>query len=302
MPETLDSLGAKLDEILTLLKNPRPSPVPDENPEEQPRIMVGIALEPGEGVAVRTETAPWFYDGQKVTFRVAANPGHQIDEAQWAIAPMRLLPGAEQEVTLDTKVFGTGERDSEVEVRIGKQVFRAEVRWGLINIPVSKAPWYKPPQRQTEQAPTESLADRWKILHDWPSSWPPVADDGKMPTLPEARDVETLRFYARHGYERDGTPMRGPVSLGFAGNEVDAVLDLTDEAYRASRYGKAGVARDLACYGLLTKRVKIPYDLSPGADLQNEPMTGVAYPSLEALLAREVDMFGGGNAGPGGKP
>lgn len=298
MPETLDSLGAKLDEILTLLKNPRPSPVPDENPEEQPRIMVGIALEPGEGVAVRTETAPWFYDGQKVTFRVAANPGHQIDEAQWAIAPMRLLPGAEQEVTLDTKVFGTGERDSEVEARIGKQVFRAKVRWGLINIPVSKAPWYKPPQRQTEQAPTESLADRWKILHDWPSSWPPVADDGKMPTLPEARDVETLRFYARHGYERDGTPMRGPVSLGFAGEAVQDIAEMDDAAYDQSRF--KGLARDLACYGVLTKRILIPFDRPEGADLSSEPMVGVAYPSLEALLAREVDMFGpGDNAGPG---
>jgi len=147
-----------------------------------------------------------------------------------------------------------------------------------------------------------TTARDWSILHDWPSSWPPVAEDGRMPQLPEARDVETLVLYARHGYERDGTPMRGPVSLGFAGNEVEAVLDLTDEAYRASRYGKAGVARDLACYGLLVKRIKIPYDLSPGAYLQNEPMTGVAYPSLEALLAREVDMFGGGDAGPGGKP
>lgn len=156
----------------------------------------------------------------------------------------------------------------------------------------------KPP-KQAEPAATESLADRWSILLDWPSSWPPVADDGKMPKLPEARDVETLRLYARHGYERDGTPMRGPISLGFAGEAVQDIAEMDEATYGKSRF--KGLARDLACYGVLVKRILIPFD-RPGADLSSEPITGVAYPSLEALLAREVDMFGpGDNAGPGGK-
>lgn len=296
MPVTLETLDAKLDKILALMTTPSTPPV-----EEEVRVMCGIALIPGEGVAVRTETAPWFYDRQTVTFRVTVNQPHTITSCNWGIAPLRLPPGTEHAIVLDSKVFGTGERDSEYAAVVNGKEYRGAVRWGLINIPIEKAPWFKATEPGPKPAAVASVRD-WSILHDWPSSWPPVAEDGRMPQLPEARDVETLVLYARHGYEWDGTPMRGPVSLGFAGNEVEAVLDLTDEAYRASRYGKAGVVRDLACYGLLTKRIKVPYDLSPGADLQNEPMTGVAYPSLEALLAREVDMFGGGDAGPGGKP
>jgi hypothetical protein len=119
-----------------------------------------------------------------------------------------------------------------------------------------------------------------------------------MPQLPEARDADTLRLYARHGYERDGTPVRGPVSLGFAGQAVEDVAEMDDAEYAQSRF--AGLSRDLVCYGLLTKRIKVSYDVGMGAELASEPMIGVAYPSLEALLAREVDQFGtGGNAGPG---
>lgn len=135
---------------------------------------------------------------------------------------------------------------------------------------------------------------------DWsPSSWPPVAEDGRMPQLPEARAVETLVEYARHGYERDGTPMRGPISLGFAGEEVKDILAMTDAQYAASRYGKAKIARDLACYGVLVKRLPISFDGEIGDEFLPSQVTGVAYPSLEALLAREVDFFGGGDAGPG---
>jgi hypothetical protein len=144
---------------------------------------------------------------------------------------------------------------------------------------------WKPPVLKTVQPrgagpggdPGDDLATLFARPGEWPSTWPPIREDGRMPLLPEARDVSTLVLYARHGYERSGEPWRNPVDLEAAHAEVDRMVESGD--FR-------GIAPEVACWSALTGRA----------------LTPPTYPSLQALLDREVDMFGGGgNAGPSGR-
>lgn len=133
------------------------------------------------------------------------------------------------------------------------------------------------------------LAARFAPPGAWPTGWPQLGEDGKMPQLPEARDVDTLVLYARYGYDWRGFSMRGPVELANAHGVVAKIA--------AGEVSYAGVTPELACYGVLSRRIKIPsdWDYEPG-----KPSIGVEYKSLQALLDREVGMFGGGRAGPSG--
>ena len=281
---TLESLDAKLDRILALVA---PVPGPDTVGEPQEwRVETDAPIDPTLVPIGRFGV----YEGG--TVKIVCRAG-KLDSCVWFDARGNVLSVGD----LVADRWETAHRTMKVVVKAHCAKAKAQRLDLEMDLFVGVRPAALGEGRATG---TQAASARdWSIRHDWPAEWPPVADDGRMPQLPEARDVETLVEYARHGYERDGTPMRGPVSLGFAGNEVESICELTDEAYARSRYGKAGVVRDLACYGLLTKRIKVDYDLSPGDSLASQTWTGVAYPSLEALLARETDMFGGGNAGPG---
>lgn len=291
MAETLDSLGAKLDRILALV-----TPVPGPDTVAPPRLWAVRTVKDADKIEPEMTPIGRFgvYQGGVVRITCSAGP---LDSCVWFDHAGNVLAVGDLPVDLvPLDVLRTARVTAKAHCAAAAAQPRLDLNMDLyvgVRRPVA------PAGTASGQAGREDLASRWSPLIDWPASWPPVSDEGRMPQLPEARDVETLVEYARHGYERDGTPVRGPVSLGFAGNEVESICELTDEAYARSRYGKAGIVRDLACYGLLTKRIKVDYDLSPGDSLASQTWTGVAYPSLEALLARETDMFGGGQAGPG---
>lgn len=305
---TLTEIGrlieAATETVIVALRSPAPAPSPDPMPGGgAPEQGVDVLFAPGSEVG-RANPGGFpivFYRDSTVTFR-ARCWGFDPREAgaRWLLQNgdvhepiVREMNGqylADVVAVLDTPTAGVDAVATFFSCLDGRFA-EMPLRFQVLASPKPAVPAPRP-------AAVASARD-WSILHDWPSSWPPVAEDGRMPQLPEARDVETLVLYARHGYERDGTPMRGPVSLGFAGEEVADILEMTDAQYAASRYGKAKIVRDLACYGVLAKRLPVPFDGEIGDEFLPSQVTGVAYPSLEALLAREVDMFGGGDAGPG---
>ncbi len=280
---TLESLDAKLDQLIKLV-TPVPGPDTVGEPKEW-RVETDAPIDPTLVPIGRFGV----YEGG--TVKIVCRAG-KLDSCVWFDARGNVL--AVGDLVADR--WETLHRTMKVVVK----AHCARAKTPRLDLEMDLFVGVRPAalgEGRTTGTQAASARD-WSIRHDWPAEWPPVADDGRMPQLPEARDVETLVEYARHGYERDGTPVRGPVSLGFAGQEVEKLAEMSDADYAVSRYGK--LARDLACYGLLTKRIKVSYDVGIGADLQNEPMMGVAYPSLEALLDREVGMFGSGdNAGPG---
>lgn len=290
MPETLDSLGQKLDRILALV-----TPVPGPDTVAPPRLWAVRTVKDADKIEPEMTPIGRFgvYQGGVVRITCSAGP---LDSCVWFDHAGNVLAVGDLPVDLvPLDVLRTARVTAKAHCAAAAAQPRLDLNMDLyvgVRRPVA------PAGTASGQAGREDLASRWSPLIDWPASWPPVSDEGRMPQLPEARDVETLRLYARHGYERDGTPMRGPVSLGFAGQEVQRIAEMGDSEYATSRYGN--LVRDLACYGVLTKRIKVSYDVGMGADLQSEPMMGVAYPSLQALLDREVGMFGSGdNAGPG---
>lgn len=283
MPITLESLDAKLDRILALV-TPVPGPDTVGEPKEW-RVETDAPIDPTLVPIGRFGV----YEGG--TVKVVCRAG-KLDSCVWFDSRGNVL--AVGDLVADR--WETLHRTMKVVVK----AHCAKAKTPRVDLEMDLFVGVRPaaPGEGRATGTQAASARDWSIRHDWPAEWPPVADDGRMPQLPEARDVETLVEYARHGYERDGTPMRGPVSLGFAGQEVQRIAEMGDSEYATSRYGN--LVRDLACYGVLTKRIKVSYDVGMGADLQSEPMMGVAYPSLQALLDREVGMFGSGdNAGPG---
>lgn len=141
------------------------------------------------------------------------------------------------------------------------------------------------------------LAETFRRIEVWPAAWGPLGQGGRLPKLPPATTVQQAIHYARAGYSWGGTPQRNAAELALAHDEVDRIARMTEEEYGASAY--AHLFPEMACYGLLTDRIPLPAKQVTTGIGDRPKWPGTEYDSIQAMLDREIGMFGTGYAGPG---